>query len=284
MSDRCAFCETPLVRDSDATSEPVDLVAPFALTAQQAGGRLKKALSGKYLAPESVRTRTRPEELTGVLVPFWCYDALARSEYTAKVGIYWYETQTYTVTVNGKSETRTRRVRHTEWHPLSGTHLHTYTDHLVSGSQGLPEEEANQLEPFDLGRALPFDPSLLAGQIAERPSVSHAEAQQTATQELAHKENAAIQQFLPGDVSSNVQNTTTTEVDAVRLVLLPVWIATYTHKDQVFRMLVNGQTGEVVGNVPRSGWKIAGAVGCVLFLIFGALFTILVLSAVAGNL
>lgn len=256
ISHACAFCETPLVKSPDAHDEPIDAVAPFELTAKQASGRLQAFLAGRWFAPEPIRTAGRPEEFRAVLVPFWVYDATARSSWSANVGIYWYTTETYTVVVNGKTETRTRRKRHTDWHPTSGTHAFAYKDHLVSGSRGLPEAEANELEPFDVGRALPYDPSLLAGVVAEHPSVGHAEAERVAHAELSQREERAIGRFLPGDTHSGLTSQTNVDVQRVRLVLLPVWIATYAHNGKVFRLNVNGQTGEVVGSVPRSWVKI----------------------------
>ncbi len=252
------------MRGSVGPSETVDLVAPFELDGPQAAQRLAHYLSSHRLAPEGLRKASSPEELRGVLVPFWVYDAHAHSTWTAQVGIYWYETRTKVVYVNGKMQTRTETVKHTDWHPCAGTHVHAYDDHLVSGSTGLEEAEANELEPFDLGRALSFDPSLLAGQVAERPSISHEEAHSTATQELAQAENGEIRDFLPGDTCRNVQNQTRVEVQSVRLVLLPVWVATWTWKGRVLRLLVNGQTGEVVGKVPRSWAKIGALVLAVL--------------------
>ena len=44
----------------------------------------------------------------------------------------------------------------------------------------------------------------------------------------------------------------------------------YLGKDQSLRLLVNGQTGEVVGNVPRSSWKIAAVVVSVI-VVFGGM-------------
>ncbi len=284
IADTCSFCETPLVRAAEGEQEPVDLVAPFRLTREVAAGRLRGRLSGEYWAPEAVRKTADPEELDGVLVPFWCYDATARSEYHGEVGIYWYETQTYTVVVNGRTQVRTRQVRRTEWHSLTGTHVHTYADHLVSGSRGLPEAEANELEPFDLGAARPFSPELIAGLIAEQPSVSHEEAAATASRELTQLENRTITRFLPGDTTRGVTNTTTTHVDGVRLVLLPVWIATFRHNGAVFRMMVNGQTGEVVGRVPRSKTKIGCAIGCVVLAVGAVLFVIVVMGLISGSM
>jgi hypothetical protein len=282
FSQTCAFCDSPLVA-YDGEQEPIDLVAPFVLDKRQATGRLKQHLKGRLWAPQKVR-RLDPDDLAGVLVPFYCYDARAHSQYQAQVGCWYYTTRTYTTTVNGRTVTRTERVRHTEWHHVSGTHVAAYDDHLVSGSQGLPEHEANELEPFDLGLARPFDPALVAGWPAELPDVSHAQAEHTATKELGELENAAIKSFLPGDERRQVKNQTTMEVSDVRLALLPVYMAAYKHKGKPMRLLVNGQTGEVVGKIPRSWLKIVLVVLLAMILIGGAVACGGVLAAIIGAL
>jgi hypothetical protein len=272
LSTVCAFCETPLVKADAEDREPVDAVAPFVLTARQASGRLKQFMAGRWLAPEALRKASQPEEFRGVLVPFWVYDATARSSWSANIGIHWTETETYTVVVNGKTEVRTRTKRHTDWHASSGTHAFDYRDHLVSGSKGLPETEANALEPFDVGLARPYAPTLLAGVVAEGPSVDHAEAARVAHEELSERQQQAIARFLPGDTHRGLRSETDITVERVRLVLLPVWIATYRHNGTLFRMSVNGQTGEVVGAVPKSWKKVALLVGAVvLVLLLGLL-------------
>ena len=249
---------------------------------QAAADRLGDHLSGRWFAPEAVRTAGTPERLRGVLVPFWSYEAVARSQYTARVGVWWYRTEVYTETVmvDGKptTVTRTRQVRETEWFSTSGGHVATYTDHLVSGSRGLAEAESNELEPFDLGVARPFAPELLAGWTAERATIDHDEARRVAAQELASRENDAIRRFLPADEVTGVENDTQVDVQSAELVLLPVWIATYRHAGEVFRLLVNGQTGEVVGRAPRSMLKIVVAFGLGLTLLLAVLVGGLILG------
>lgn len=284
VADRCVFCESPVVVAQDGVTEHADRVAPFLIERSAAASKLHTHLQGQWLAPKDVRDTDRPDELKGVLVPFYAHDADARSQWSANVGIYWYRTETYWVTVtrNGKTvrEQRTRQVRETEWFPTSGTHAATYTDQLVSGSKGLPEAEANALEPFDLGNSLPWDPRLVAGWIAERPTLDRAHAEAVANQELADLEHRAISGFLPGDTHARVQNQTSIDVHDVRLVLLPVWIATYRWRGEVHRMLVNGQTGEVVGKVPKAWGKVALLVAAGLFVL---LFLIALVAGVAST-
>lgn len=281
VSDLCAFCETPLV-DAQAAAERVDLVAGFDLDARQAAARLRRFLQDHRWAPEPVRQTAAPERLHGVLVPFYAYDGIARSRYNARVGLHWYRTESYTVTVNGRSQRRTRQVRETEWFDTGGFHVAQYTHQLVSGSRGLPEAEANQLEPFDLGRCRPWTPALSAGWVAELPDIDHTRASQVAADEVAERENRAITGFLPGDTHAQVRNSTQLDVQAVQLVLLPVWIATYRWQGTVFRVLVNGQTGEVVGTMPRSPWKIGCAVALVLAVVAG-LVALLLLTVAIGE-
>ncbi len=277
VADRCVFCESPLVASTGDPSEHADRVAPFLLDRDGAASKLHAFLQGQWLAPKDVRHADRPAELRGVLVPFWAHDGDARSRWSANVGIYWYRTETYWVTVtrDGKTtrEMRTRTVQETEWFPSSGTHASSYAGQLVSGSRGLPEAEANALEPFDLGNALPWDARLLAGWVAERPTLDRIHAEEVARQEIAGRENRAIAAFLPGDTHGQVSSQTDIDVSAVRLVLLPVWIATYRWRDEVHRLLVNGQTGEVVGEVPKAWGKVA-------LLVFGVLFALVILAGV----
>jgi len=259
IADACAFCATPLV-DGAIRSDTIDRVAPFDIRLDVAANRLSEFMQDKWFLPTALKTAGRPDSLHGVLIPFWCYDATARSDWTAEQGIHWTRIETYTTVVDGKTVTRTRTVTETEWFDSSGSHVATYVDHLVSGSRGLSEDEANELEPFDLGRALPYAPELLAGWVAEAPTVPRGEAGSVAEEELADTENEAIAGFLPGDRHRSVQNSTSLQVTDLKLVMLPVWIGTWRYKDEPLRLLVNAQTGEVVGALPTDWIKVTAAV------------------------
>jgi hypothetical protein len=64
-------------------------------------------------------------------------------------------------------------------------------------------------------------------------------------------------------------NEVATQHDSVtfKLMLLPVWIACYLHAGKTYNILVNGRTGEVVGERPYSAAKIAAAVLAAVVLI-----------------
>jgi len=267
FSTKCAFCDSPVVKNDQQSTTQIDVLLPFRINKKEAGQLLAKFLTGKYFAPKDVRERSKPDLIKGVFVPFWVYQAEAKSDYSARIGIYWYETVTYTTTENGKTVTKTRQERRTEWHSLSGSHVQEYVDHLVCGSRGITEQETNDIEPFDMGQALQFKPDLLAGWLAESPTLSREEAEPTAHQEIVNNEGAHIRSFLPGDTSSDLQYSTDVSIQEVSSALLPIWIATYQYQDKVIRLLVNGQTGRVNGSVPTDWKKVALLVVIVLIII-----------------
>jgi hypothetical protein len=258
VSTKCSYCGSPLV-DSEKAAHHFDAIAPFRIERTVAQQRLREYLGKKLWAPKAVRrTMVDGRDLRGLLVPFWTYDGVVRSEYDARIGIHWYRTETYT---DGQGKTRTRTVKETEWFHMEGTAARRFADHLVSGSVGLPEAESNALEPFDLGWAVPFDARLISGWEAELPSVDKDRADQVALAELRDLEAGRIaSDLLPGDVNTLQSIGSHVEVENRSMVLLPVWVASFSHADNAYRLLVNGQSGTCRGEVPISVWKVSAAV------------------------
>jgi hypothetical protein len=252
--------------DEARAAPAIDAVVAFSVPLRGAIDRIRIHLERqRWAPPELRRLHVHGHGLRGVLVPFWVYDAVVRSEYRARIGVDWVESKRVRGP-DGKS--RTERVQHTEWSRIRGTAARQIVDHVVSASVGLPAHEANPLEPFDLGRATAFDPRLLSGFEAELASVTTDDAEQLAIAQLREAEGPRIvHDLLPGDHNRLDAITSEVAIHGRRLVLLPVWIASYRHHDTVLRLLVNGQTGEVVGRVPVSRTKIGVAVGLGLALV-----------------
>jgi hypothetical protein len=243
------------------------VVVSFDVDKTQAARLLRGYLEDQWLAPNALRRAAKAESLRAVFVPFFVYNAVCRTDFLCRVGIYWYRTETYTTTVNGKTEVRTRQVRETDWHRFSGTHARRWYDHLVSASVGVLESESNALEPFDLGRSQPYAHVLTGGVEAEVPTITRDIALNTAEHELRQLAYAAIAAgHLPGDVHRGLETDSTVEVETVKMALLPVWVAAFRSGELTVRLLVNGQTGEVVGDVPKDKMK----VGCLFVAGFAA--------------
>jgi hypothetical protein len=199
------------------------------------------------------------------------------SHYTGQRGKHYYVTQTYTVTVNGKRQTRTRRVRRTRWYPASGTVLNVFDDILICASRSLPEKHLEKLEPWDLPNLVPFADEYLAGFRAERYQVEldegFAQAEPIMEEQIRHT--------VRKDIGGDEQRIHTLRVHhddiSFKHILLPVWISAYRYRDKVYRILINARTGEVQGERPWSTWKIALAVVAGLVVI-GVIAAIAIMS------
>src|SRR6185369_13708152 len=100
---------------------------PFKITREQADGSFRAWLKSLWFAPSALKHQGKLDAaITGLYIPFWTYDCDANTEYTGQRGEYYYVTETYTVTVNGKPQTQTRQVRHTRWYPTSGAVFNTF--------------------------------------------------------------------------------------------------------------------------------------------------------------
>ena len=270
----CPFCASPVVLDSGAHRliKPQALV-PFALTESQARKEMIGWMGSLWFAPSTLLQYARKgRAMNGLYVPFWTFDADTASRYSGQRGVYYYESRTVTVQVNGKSERRTEQVRKTRWSPASGRVARDFNDILVMGSNSLPHRLGDDLTPWDLGALQPYDPAFLAGFQAEGYTVSLADADQIAKTRMA----GVIEQDARRDIGGDEQRISSIDTDykgeTFKHILLPIWMAAYKYNGKSYRFVVNGQTGEVQGERPWSIWKIGFAVAVVAVIVLGAVY------------
>jgi DNA-directed RNA polymerase subunit RPC12/RpoP len=267
----CPFCDsTYVVEYSPAATgrQRPEFVIGFALTQVEAEEKYRQWIAaGGWFHPGDLRHTAAVEKMRGVYLPFWSFSMLAESRWSASIGEYWYRTETYTVTENGKTVTKTRTVQETEWWPLSGRHHRYYNGYLVSGSRGLPQVEAERIKPFQLPALARYEPKYLAGWLAEEYSIDRDEAQRLCQAEFHRQEERNIGAFLPGDTHRSLQVETWFKHVNSDLCLLPIFIFSYRYQDKVYRFLVNGQTGRTAGDKPLSWRRITAFVLAIVLLI-----------------
>ena len=148
----CPFCATPVVADTghQRLIKPQALV-PFTLTEADARSAMTRWLGRLWFAPSGLVDYARKgRAMSGMYVPFWTFDAETRSRYRGQRGVYYYETRTVTVQVNGRAEQRQQQVRHTRWSPASGAVARSFDNVLVMASASLPQPLGDALTPWDL--------------------------------------------------------------------------------------------------------------------------------------
>lgn len=280
VATKCSFCDSPAVLASEARTDhyaPESLV-PFGVDRDRSVASFKKWLGGLWFRPGDLRDKANVSELRGVYVQYWTFDAEVTSRWTADAGYHYYVEESYTAQENGKSVRKTRRVQKTRWQPAHGSRHDVYDDLLVCASKGLPADLALQVSQFETGALVAYAPHYLTGFSAESYQLELAGGWRVAQERIAQAQVGRCKKDVPGDTQRNLRATHQYRNATFKHVLLPVWVAAFRYNGEVYRFLVNGQTGKVAGKAPYSVTKIVLFVAAVV----AAIVAIVVLVKMKG--
>src|SRR5690606_28850902 len=147
----------------------------------------------------------------------------------------------------GRQEFYTATETYKTWHPRSGTHQGSHRT-WVPASTGLTQSEGDKLMPFPEEAMMTYSSDLLVGFSAEDPGIDEDGAWTAGEQRIRELERAAcareVERLTRADITLSNRRSA--------VCYLPVWIYTYTYQSQNYRVLVNGHTGEIVGDRPIS--------------------------------
>lgn len=262
----CPYCGNPVIMTERLSGDlRPDLVIPFKLDKAAAKAALKDHFKGKPLLPRTFKSENRLEQLQGIYVPFWLFDADADADIRYKA-----------TRIRVWSDSRYNYTE-TSYYSIHRAGSLGFSGVPVDGSKKMDDTLMESLEPFDLTAAVDFQTAYLAGYLADKYDVSAQESIQRANDRIKTSTESAFLQTVIG------YNTVIPEATSIRLkdskaryALLPVWVLNtkYRGKDYLFAM--NGQTGKFVGNLPVNwgafwGWLL-GIAGVVAAIAFGISF------------
>ena len=236
----CPFCGNPVVLKGqfEGALKP-DLVIPFKLDKKAAMEALKKHYSGKPLLPKIFKDENRVQEVKGIYVPFWLFEADANANIRYKAtrvrtwsdrDYYYTETQHYAVTRGGSVGF--------SWVP-------------VDGSTKMEDTLMESIEPFNISEAVDFKTAYLSGFLADKYDVS--------AEESIRRANTRVRRSTEDAFAATVQgySTVVPENSDIRLkngkakyALYPVWILNTMWNGNKYTFAMNGQTGKLVGDLP----------------------------------
>lgn len=259
---RCPFCGgQKLTSRSDARTLKPSGVVPFTVERKHVEQLLRQWLAKGFWKPGDASERSIISSVTQVYVPFWVFTATTETAWTA---------DSSNVPAGARGN----------WRPVFGTRNGNYSNILVCASGILSVAEANEIAPFDLKDAVAPSQVDLLNVIVEEFRVTKRDSRNRAVviveQLEANQSQASVSGSLRNlQVNVRIQNMTSTPI------LLPIWIMVYRYGKENYRVLVNGQTGEVYGAAPFSYAKLTGVIIgvfaivllCILFAAIAATFS-----------
>jgi len=236
----CPYCGNPVVIKGRFAGElRPDLIIPFKLNKEQAKEALKKHLSKKVLLPKAFKTESHIDELKGVYVPFWLFDADA----------------------SGRASFKGTKVRHWSDRDYEYTETSYYNIYRagdmgfraipVDGSSKMPDDLMESIEPFDLSQAVDFQTAYMAGFLADKYDVGMDASAPRANERIRASMEESLRDTIHGFATVTPEACNVSLANACsHYAFYPVWLLTTSWRDKTYLFAMNGQTGKFVGNLP----------------------------------
>ncbi|MCL2107464.1 MAG: hypothetical protein FWH26_10475 [Oscillospiraceae bacterium] len=237
---KCPYCDNPVVMKGQFSGAlRPDAVIPFKLDKKAAVAALQKHLMGKRLLPKVFRDQNHLDEVKGIYVPFWLYDADMEAQLRYRT------TQLRRWSAGNYNYTET-----STFYVYRGGRL-SFDRVPVDGSSKMPDDLMESIEPFDWRDAVDFQTAYLAGYLADKYDVDRDESTHRANERIRRSTENAFAKTVTGYASVTPEGGSVNLLGGtVRYALYPVWLLNTTWRGKKFTFAMNGQTGKFVGDLP----------------------------------
>jgi len=264
----CPFCSNPVVMLGQLSgSLKPDYVIPFKLDKKAAIEALKRHYHGKKLLPKVFKDQNHIDEIKGIYVPFWLFDADADAHIRYKAS----RVRTFSDSNYIYTETSYYSV-------IRGGSI-GFERVPVDGSSKIEDILMESIEPFDFSEAVDFKTAYLAGFLADKYDVNSEQSILRANQRIQNSTENAFTSTVLGYTSVTPVSTNINLINGTaKYALYPVWLLNTSWNGQKYTFAMNGQTGKFVGDLPmdKSAFKkwFFGIAGIATALSFGISFLV----------
>lgn len=262
----CPYCGNPVVMMGQFKGDlKPDYVIPFKLDKNAAKAGLAEHLKGKPFLPKVFKDQNHIDEIKGVYVPFWLFDAdvHARIRYRATRVSMWSDSKYDYTETSFFSVFREGDI--------------AFANVPVDGAAKMADDLMESIEPFDFEDAVDFQTAYLAGYLADKYDVTAGESAERANERVRRSTESAFAATTEG------YTTVVPEGGSIQLAngrakyaLYPVWILNTTWNGSQYLFAMNGQTGKFVGDLPvdRGAYKrwLFGLTGLIAAAVFAVSF------------
>lgn len=258
----CPFCDNPVVMMGQFTGAlKPDYVIPFKLDKEAAKKALKKHYEGKRLLPKVFKNENHIDEIKGVYVPFWLFDA------DADANVRYKATRVRTWTSGNYDYTET------SFYSVIRAGSLGFERVPVDGSTKMADDLMESIEPFDFKDAVDFQTAYLSGYLADKYDVDSEQSIERANERIKRSTESAFASTVQGYTTVMPENTSIQlQNGKTKYALYPVWLLNTTWQGKKYSFAMNGQTGKLVGDLPMDKgaynkwlWGLTAVLGAAAF-------------------
>jgi predicted RNA-binding Zn-ribbon protein involved in translation (DUF1610 family) len=239
-----------------------DYVIPFKLEKENAAKALKNFCTGKKLLPDFFVKENHINNMQGVYVPFWLFDAEASGR----------------VCYRATKVERTAAYEKTHFYSVVREGNMTFEKIPVDGSEKMDDKYMDAIEPFDYSQMKDFQTTYLAGYVAEKYDVDAEKSKERAEHRIKTSVETEFANSVTGYNSVKIESSSVNVNEGkCSYALFPVWVLNTKYKEENYLFIMNGQSGRLVGKLPIDSKKI-WKYGFIYSGILGPIFTALALA------
>jgi DNA-directed RNA polymerase subunit RPC12/RpoP len=252
----CVYCNRAITLEGNISGQfRPDYVVPFAKTQDEVEAAYHKLCRSSILTPKAFSDKKNIKKIKGMYIPYWLYSFKGDAE----ISVLGKNIRMYTLGDNEYTETSSYQVDE----EVTGNFEHIPADALKKMDNTLMDS----IEPFDFSKMKPFNPAYLAGFYTQRwddkASDNEARAKERAKASLHSEALSKAGNFDETTVRS--ENFKWSE-DKTESAMMPVWMMYTEYKGKNYIFGMNGQTGKLMGEIPKSLGRILGILGGVFVI------------------
>ncbi len=257
VSTFCVYCGNPaVVFDRIAKEYRPDGIVPFTVTREEAVKNINAKLRKNPIVPKEVKAKCTPGNLRGIYVPYWVVNAeFQEADYL-------------------QGSVKKGKHSYTYYYTRAGRVL--FRNLPIDGSDILNDDVSSRLEPFFFSEAREFDEDYLNGFYSNTSDISFFDLRASAANRCHKLYEPEVIKSVEKDKADRVKLLdyiyhVDIKDDPVYM-MMPVWFLTFRHDGKPHTILVNGQTGKVVGTMPwqqKRIWTVAIAIFLLCMAVIG---------------
>lgn len=267
MAKYCEYCGAHLVVDFHKYSNlKPDGIIPFRFDKEQVISRFSQEIKKKFFIPNSFKKNLSNGRVESIYIPAFSFRCQSENIYEGKLE----------KNVDDEGEDRL----YFSTFNISGSKMCIDDDLLIECSEYMDQKTLNEIKPFHFQDMQKFDEAFIAGYSVEHLNKKLSEVREEVDEiHKSHVRKMILRDYSYDKVKFLDINTNYTRAEYV-YTLLPTYKITYSYKDKQYNTFMNGQTGKLCHNVPRSLAKILFTILGVLCILGGVSLLFFVLTII----
>lgn len=242
---KCPYCGSVQIKKTRINPGiSPDSIIPFKFDEEVAAEKFKQAMKKKVFAPNAFKKKPISDNIYGIFIPTFAYDADSQTSYSGTEKIEHVHIDSNNI----------RRVSYS-YRNFSGKFNMNHRNVLVEDSPSLNQLDLESIKPYNYNEMYKYNDDFIRGYTVEYHEHPIATCTDIAHTIMKNDINSSIRRKEGGNIVS-LRTNTNFECEKFTYYLLPAYKVEYKYKEKKYNSYVNGQTGKVGGNAPKSKIKV----------------------------